>query len=80
MGIPVDDEPLPTTDDEPVGATPAAPEAPADMEAPQADAADQNAEVVAGWHVGRVTRDIEVSEADAIDQALELPEDDGLDD
>ena len=80
MGIPIEDEPLPPTDDEPVAPLPAGPEGSSDVEAPDADAADQQAEVVAGWHLGRLTSDVEVSEADAIDQALEVPDEDVLED
>jgi hypothetical protein len=74
MGIPIEDEvPLLPTDDEPVIPNPPAPELPWDPEAPEPDAAEQADEVVAGWRVGRVSRDFEVPEADAIDQAMEVP-------
>jgi hypothetical protein len=73
MGIPIDDEPLSSTDDEPVVPESAPPERPVDPEAPEPDATEQASEVAPGWRVSRVSRDIEVPEADAIDQATEVP-------
>jgi hypothetical protein len=79
VGIPIDDQALPPTDEEPVEPDPAPATLPADPEAPPHDAADQAREVLPGWRLGRVTRDSEVNEADAIDQALEVPLADTID-
>jgi hypothetical protein len=73
MGIPIDDDPLPPTDEEAVLPEPAVPEPSADPEAPVADALEQAAEVTPGWRVGRRSHDFEVPDTDAIDQALEVP-------
>jgi hypothetical protein len=80
MGIPFDKAPLAPTDDEPVSPAPAPPDQPLDPEAPLADALDQAQEVAPGWRFEGVTRDSEVSEADALDQALAAPLDDEDDD
>jgi hypothetical protein len=73
MGIPIEDEPLPPTDDDSVFPEPARPEPSGDPEAPVADAIEQAAEVTPGWRVGRRSHHFEVPDADAIDQALEVP-------
>jgi hypothetical protein len=46
-----------------------------DPEAPEADALDQEREVVPGGRRGPVSRAIDAPEADALEQATELPED-----
>jgi hypothetical protein len=77
MGIPIDpDEPRVPTDEQPVQATPASAEPPSDPEVPGPDAAEQATEVEPGWRIGKVSRGIETPEADAIDQAIEVPMDD----
>lgn len=73
MGTPIDEPPLRPTDEEPVVAEPAPPEAPSDPETPGPDAAEQASEVSPGWRVGHVSRDFEVPEPDAVDQATEVP-------
>lgn len=80
MGIPIDKGQLEPTDDEPVTPLPSQPDQPLDLEAPVADALEQAHEVTPGWRIERVTRDPEVSEADALDQALSVPLDDEEDD
>jgi len=80
MGIPFDKGLLEPTDDEPLSPPPAPPDQPLDLEAPLADALDQAQEVAPGWRIEGVTRDPEVSEADALDQALVAPLDDEDDD
>jgi hypothetical protein len=79
MGIPIDDS-FPPTDDEPVDPEPAPPSLTRDSEAPVADVIEQTREVLPGWRVSRVSDDPEVPENDAIDQALEVPAGDILDD
>jgi hypothetical protein len=76
VGIPIENGPLPPTDDEEVVPEPAPPERSPDPEAPEADAVEQGTEVLPGWRVDRVHTEFEVPEADAVDQAMELPESD----
>ena len=73
MGIPIDNEPLLSTDDAAVEPPAAPPILPEDLEVPVADAVEQAAEVAPGWRVLRPDRDFEIPEADAIDQAMEVP-------
>lgn len=75
MGIPID-ESRPPTDEDPVEPPVPEPDLPADPEAPIVDAAEQASEVSPGWRVGRLDRAFETPEADAIDQAMEVPIDD----
>lgn len=80
MGIPIeDDEPLEQTDDAPVSAVGMPPEAVAGADGSAADAADQMHEVTPGWRIGRRSRDPEVPDVDALDQAMSVPEDDDAD-
>jgi hypothetical protein len=81
VGIPIDDdEPLEPTDDERVTPAGLRPDEGYDEGSPDevspADAADQRHEVSPGWRIGRRSRDPEVSEADALDQAMRPPADD----
>ena len=46
-----------------------------DPETPEADALDQEREVVPGGRRGPVSRAIDAPEADALEQATELPDD-----
>lgn len=76
MGIPIDDEPLEPTDEEPVTEE-AAPEGDTvDLEAPGPDAADQQRELGPGWRIGRRSTDPEAPDADKLDQATGVPLDD----
>jgi len=68
------EDPITPTDDVELDPPPARPELPADPEAPVADALEQATEVTAGWRMDRVSRGLEVPEADAIDQALSAPD------
>jgi len=68
------EEPITPTDDVEVDPPPSPPELPADPEAPVADALEQATEVSGGWRMDRVSRGIEVPEADAIEQALVPPD------
>jgi hypothetical protein len=44
-----------------------------DPETPEADALDQAREVAPGERLGRVARPLDASDADAIEQAIEVP-------
>jgi hypothetical protein len=77
MGIPIDaDEPSVPADEQPVQPPPASAEPSSDPEVPGPDAAEQTTEVEPRWRIGKVSRGIETPEADAIDQAIEVPMDD----
>jgi hypothetical protein len=52
---------------------------PADPEKPEADALDQEREVAPSEHRGPVSRTIDTSDADAIEQAIEVPLDEDED-
>jgi hypothetical protein len=71
--MPMDDDVLPPTDDEPVVPEPAPGALPADPEAPEDDALQQSSEVAPGWRAGRRSSAFDAPEADALDQATELP-------
>jgi len=73
MALPKDDDRIVPADEEPVLPDVAPPAPPADLEAPEADAVDQQSEVTPGPRVGPLSQDLEVSELDALEQAIEVP-------
>lgn len=68
-----DDEPVLATDDQLVDPMPAPPSVPGDPEAPEPDAFEQSFEVAPGWRVGRPSAAFDAPEADALDQATDVP-------
>ena len=71
-----DDGPLVATDDELVHPVPDPPSSTVDPEAPEHDALEQSAEVAPGWRLGRRSSAFDAPEADAIDQATDVPAED----